>query len=363
MTADDRRTTFEHSAGRVVRGMSDQLSPTAPAEAVEWYLSHRETELSRSSRQNQRYRLNRFLEWCSENEIEDMTSLRPRMLARYRLHRSEQVKPVTLAGELQTLRVFLDFCASIEAAPGGLREHVQIPNVDREDESKDELLENDRAAALLDNLSRFAYASVEHVVITLTWHTGMRLGTLRSIDVEDVDSDDGHLALRHRPDSGTPLKNGQRAERLVAIGSDHMRMLSDYIQTTRPAVTDDYGRRPLIATEQGRAAPGTIRNWVYEATQPCSFGSCPHDEDPTSCDFRQYGQGGGCPSSRSPHGIRRGAITHHLRTGVPLEVVSDRMNVSDDVLEQHYDRRSQYERMANRREFLDAIDMEFREVE
>ena len=48
-----------------------------------------------------------------------------------------------------------------------------------------------------------------------------------------------------------------------------------------------------------------------------------------------------CLSSVSPHAIRRGSITHHLSEDVPEKVVSDRMNVNLDVLEKHYDRRTE----------------------
>ncbi len=45
--------------------------------------------------------------------------------------------------------------------------------------------------------------------------------------------------------------------------------------------------------------------------------------------------------SVSPHAVRRGLMTHHLTQDVPEQVVSDRMNVSQRVLEEHYDRRSE----------------------
>lgn len=66
-----------------------------------------------------------------------------------------------------------------------------------------------------------------------------------------------------------------------------------------------------------------------------------------------HDQASQCPSSRSPHGIRRGSITKHLRDGTPEEIVSDRMNVSGDVLDQHYDRRTEREKIQLRRQFID----------
>jgi len=88
-------------------------------------------------------------------------------------------------------------------------------------------------------------------------------------------------------------------------------------------------------------------------TQPCEIGDCPHDQDAKTCEYRVNGQRAGCPSSRSPHGIRRGAITDHLRNGTPQEVISDRANVSKDILDQHYDERTEREKMQIRREFIE----------
>ena len=62
-----------------------------------------------------------------------------------------------------------------------------------------------------------------------------------------------------------------------------------------------------------------------------------------------------CPSSVSPHAIRRGSITHSLNSDMPDKVVSDRANVSPKVIEQHYDRRTEQERMEQRRDYLDNL--------
>ncbi|WP_255681692.1 hypothetical protein [Natrinema sp. SYSU A 869] len=44
-----------------------------------------------------------------------------------------------------------------------------------------------------------------------------------------------------------------------------------------------------------------------------------------------------------------------MRTGSPQEVVSDRANVSGDILDQHYDERTEREKMEIRREFLEGV--------
>lgn len=338
------------------------LQPMAPQAAVDLYLETREGDLSKSTVENQRYRLNSFVEFCEEHGIETLDELSGRHLHEFRVWRrngdSEHYGPVnkvTLNGILQTLRVFLEFAASVDAVESGMRERVLLPELDPEEERREELLEADRAVDILEYLSRYRYASREHVIIAVLWHTGIRLGSLRALDVDDFDPSEPCLQLRHRPASETPLKNGRAAERDIALGGDYAQMVREYIDHNRHPVRDDYDRKPLIASEQGRLSPTPIRRIAYRWSQPCRIGECPHDKDPETCEWTHYERLSGCPSSRSPHGIRRGSITMHRRQGIPREVVSDRVNASAAVLEKHYDKRSKRERMRNRKQFLDDL--------
>lgn len=336
------------------------LQPIGPQEAVELYLDSREAELSEKSLENQKYRLRSFVEWCDSEGIGNLNDLTGRDLHRFRVWRAngegdryDEISTVTLVGILQTLRKFLEFCASIDAVEQGMRERVLIPEVDPEDESSDEKLPAEQAKDLLRYLDRFHYASRDHFITAILWHTGIRLGSLRAFDLEDFDSEGQFLRLRHRPETGTPLKNGTAAERKIAVGDHYVQVISDYIRHHRHDVTESSGREPLITSRQGRLTEVPIRQTLYRWTRPCMIAVCPHDKHPESCDWmRNNAKASRCPSSRSPHGVRRGAITQHLRDGVPEEVVTDRMNVSTDVLDQHYDQRSERERMETRREFL-----------
>ncbi|MCU4975957.1 site-specific integrase [Halobacteria archaeon AArc-m2/3/4] len=333
--------------------MSD-LEPLAPAEAVNHYLNHREPELSEKSVENHRYRLNSFVEWCQKHGLDNLNDLTGRDLHQFRTwRRREGISAVTLRGQLATVRVFLEFCADIDAVEPGMRERVRLPEVDPEEEARDVKLEEEHANDILNHLHRFEYASREHVIMAILWHTGIRLGSLRAFDLEDFDPDEQCLDLNHRPESETPLKNGKSAERSIAVGESYCSVIQDYIDVNRYDVTDGHGRNPLITSRQGRLSGTAIRLAVYQTTRPCEYGPCPHDRDPAECEaVQETAHASRCPSGRSPHGVRRGSITRHLRDGTPEEIVSDRMNVSGDILDQHYDRRTEREKMELRRQFI-----------
>ncbi|GAB3681243.1 tyrosine-type recombinase/integrase [Salinarchaeum chitinilyticum] len=333
----------------------DDLDPIPPAEALPLYLDHREPEVSEKTLLNHEYRLETFCEFCGEFGIETLDELSPRDIHQFRSWRRREgnVATITLRGELATLRVFLEFCADLNFVPEGMRERVKLPSIDRSDEARDVKLPADRAEDILQYMERYEYASRDHVIVAILWHTGIRMGALRALDVDDFDQEAQCLDLRHRPESGTPLKNGEAAGRSIAVGDYYTGVLQDYLQNNRHSITDDDGRRPLISSTHGRLSPTGIRDTIYRWSRPCQVGKdCPHDRDVEECEAINPKAASKCPSSRSPHGVRRGAITHHLRTGTPERVVSDRMNVSSDVLDQHYDRRTDREKMELRRGHL-----------
>jgi len=119
---------------------------------------------------------------------------------------------------------------------------------------------------------------------------------------------------------------------------------------------DETGARLLITSQSGRASESAIQTWMYQATYPCLHTEYPHGNDPETCEFLEYTKASQCPSSRSPHQVRTGAITWMLNRGVPIEVVSDRVNTSVRVLKKHYDQPTRREELEERRrEYLDQL--------
>jgi len=339
-----------------------QLESVDPTDAVELYLDTRRDELADSTLRSQKCRLKRFAEWCMENGVETLDQLGGMELQQYRLflrdhytHKdgSKGVSPLTIRTRLCTIRVFLRFCASIDAVEETLAERMVLPNVDREERFREEIIDPDHAREVLDQLRTNRYGEKAHLVFELLWQTGCRLGEVRALDLADVSHEDEWVEFHHRPDSDTRLKNKGEGERYVAVTQQLLAIIEEYVQFNRVPVTDDYGRKPLLSTNHGRPDKSTLRNWAYLAQLPCYLrNACPHDEDIASCDKRKVYARDECPSTTMPHNIRRGRITDLMSQDAPKRAVSDRTDVSGEVLDTHYDQRSEAGRTEQRRDYF-----------
>jgi len=328
--------------------VSEDLDPLTPSEGVERFLSHREPSVRKSTLQNARTRLNYFLEWCDDAEIENLNDLSGRDMAAFVAWRRGDIKAITLQKQLSTIRQACRWWSDIDAVEDGLAETVHSPELPDGAESRDVHLDPDRAERALAYYETHHYASRDHALIALMWRTGLRRGAIRSLDVDDLLAEGHAVNVRHRIDQGTKLKNGKAGERWVYLGPQWFQILDDYVSNPdRPTGTDEYGREPLFPAQGGgRPSAQTIYKWVMRALHPCTYGECPHDRTIATCEARGRDSNvADCPSSRSPHAVRRGAITHHLHQDTPPETVSERMDVSLDVLYQHYDARTEREKM------------------
>lgn len=332
-----------------------ELQPIEPETAVELYLNHREAEVADKTLENITLHLTRFQEWCEQENVDNLNELTGRKLHEYRLWRQKDVARTTLSINLSSLRVFLQWCESIDGVPDGLHETVILPSRNRSEETRDEMLKADHAEQMLQWLRKYEYASRTHALLEVMWHTGVRKGTIRSFDVEDFHPRNKTLETNHRPDTDTPLKNRNRGERVIALGDHVIDVLKDYVDVHRREKTDDHGRKPLFTTRYGRIGGTAIKRAVYRVTRPCQWESCPHNRDPEDCEATVDADACKCPSSVSPHPVRRGSITHHLLNDVPDTAVSDRCDVSKDVLDHHYDQRTEHEKAETRRKYLDSI--------
>lgn len=332
------------------------LEPISPEEAVNYYLSNREDEVAHETHRKHGDRLKQFLKWCDETDRGNMNDLTGRDLLEFKEWRSEGIKAITLKNNLWTVKKFLRFCEDIDGAPPGISEKVLIPKTDYEDEAREVHVTKDEADAILAFLGKYEYASLRHALFVTLWRTGIRSGTLRSLDLGDFKPEESALEIKHRAKSGTPLKNKKRGEREIHLSDSTVQILSDYVEQARPDVTDENGRRPLFAGRTTRAGKTVIQRNIYTATRPCFYtGECPHGREIDGCEANSYSVASKCPTSKRPHTLRRGYITAALNAGQPVDVTAERTNVSREVLDKNYDARTDSEKRRVRQEVLEDI--------
>jgi len=334
------------------------LTEMSPEEAVQKYLNDR-SDLSASSFENHKYRCHRFLEWCEENNVTSMSEVTGSELHDYKMWRSQDVNNVTLKNQLGTIKLFLEFCERLHVVAPGVSERLSLPEIGIDEDVRDTTLSHEEAEAITEYLEKFEYASLRHVTFQLFWHTGMRMSTIRSLDIRDFktdENDEPYLDIRHRPKTGTPLKNDNRGEREIYLSEKVGEVVSDWIEMNHPGAIDDYGRTPLICTMYGRANKTTIQSKIYTVTRPCHYtNQCPHDRDMDECEATYAKKASQCPSSVSPHALRKGAITYHRNNGWPVQNLSYRADVSDRVLKKHYDKGTKEDKRKRNKEFLDNL--------
>ncbi len=347
--------------------MREGLEPISPHETAEMFHDAMRDEHAESTQNSEKHRLRAFVQFCDEHEIENLNELSGRDIYRYRTWRREghgddrePIKLVTLKSQLATLRRFLRFAANIDAVDPELYEQVTLPVMKNGEDVSDSTLDPERAIAILEYLEAAQPGTRDHIIMLLLWETGARTGAVRGLDLGDLDLDGSHprfsgpaVQFVHRPDTGTPLKNQEKGTRWNRISETASRYIEDFIEYHRPDVTDDHGRNPLITTEYGRPAGNTLRKTLYRITRPCWRSEpCPHDRDLEECDATHLDYASKCPSARSPHDVRSGRVTYYRREDVPRRVVKDRLNASEDILDRHYDRRSDREQAEQRSNFL-----------
>jgi len=327
-----------------------------PREAVRRYLRRREPDSTEGSLHGWKYRLKLWVEWCESVGIETVGELRPYDMDEYYEIRAAAVAPATLEGQMWTLTRLCEYLEDVGAVEDGLADSVRIPDLDPEDRSNDTKLHRDDAIRLLEfyRNSERHYGTRAHAYLELAWFTGARQGGLRGLDIRDVElGEQPYADFRHRPDTGTPLKNKRDGERPVALPRETAEVIREYLRNDRYDTHDEYGRQPLLASAKGRPGKNTVRVWSYLATLPCLYGECPHGKERETCEFTEFAHASKCPSSRSPHQIRTGTITWLLNRGWPPEDVAERVNATVKTIEQHYDKADPEERRRRLRDRME----------
>ena len=357
--------TLIESISKGAKKDGDNLEPISPEKARSRYIGEREEDASYETLQTVSDSTEEFVEWTETVGIENMNEISGRKLSDFKQwckNESENNK-VSLNGILSNIRRFLVYCVTIEAVGSEIPDKTPIPNVPDDQEVCYEKPSDDEVEATLEYLRSYEYGSRRHVAYELIAEIGNRMGAARGIDEKDIKNEEPAVQFRHRPERshpderGTPLKNGTDGQRDANIPSDLMELIQAYLDNPDRYDTEDkFGRKPLFTTASGRVTLSTFRRDFYKLTRPCVYSdSCPHDRDQDTCEATNNNTASECPSSYSPHPLRRWSIERQIDHGIPKEKLSDRVDVSVPVLNKHYDTRSEERQQEQRLKLLEKL--------
>ncbi|GAA0553308.1 site-specific integrase [Halorubrum ejinorense] len=343
----------------------EKLDPIDPRTARDDYLKERREDSSFDTLKTIRKGINLFVEWSEHQAIRNMNVVRGRQLSRYKQWCKETTdnNTVSLNGILGVLRRFLVYCVRIEAVAPGTPDKTPMPNVPDDEDVNYEKPTEEEVKAAQEYLENYEYASRRHVEYKIIEELGCRVGAVRAIDIGDLelDGEEPLIRFRHRPaeelgEKGTPLKNKSDGERDINISNSLADLIRDYMKNPRKDVTDRFGRKPLFTTENGRPSTDTIRRDLYKLTRPCTYADhCPHDREIDTCSAYLNENASECPSSHSPHPLRRYSIESQIDRGVSKELLADRVDVSVPVLNKHYDTRSKERKRKHRLKVFEKL--------
>lgn len=344
---------LEMSGSDRATGRTNEISPEPTlSECYKRYLARRHDRSPATRAQYQRT-IPLFIEFAESENVTAPTGISTELIDTYVDELQERYNAdATILTYTRNVRSWLCWLNKRDQCPDGVYRLLNKDELGLSPRARDEALPADEATMLLEKLGRQRRGSLKHALLALLWNTGIRIGGAHSLDRQDFDPANNEVRLRHRPATGTRLKNGDvnkntvgDGERNVTLGDHAIQAINDYIDIDRPTVTDSYGREPLFATQHGRATRSTLRRRVYRATS-CRWAD--KEAEDRTCDGSCHPDTNVCEYSYYPHAIRRGSIVHHLSSGLRPSIASERFDVSIRTLRKHYDPRTKRKRKADR---------------
>ncbi|MBM9460405.1 tyrosine recombinase XerC [Nocardioides sp. zg-536] len=288
---------------------ADHALPEAHARVLADYERHLVSERDLAPHTVRAYRgdLAALLEHASRLGIDDVADLDLRSLRSWLAkQQSLGLSRTTLARRATAARVFTAWLARTGRAPGDAgsalgspKPHRTLPDVLRADEAH-ELLR--AASALADDGTPVGLRDV--AMLELLYATGVRVGELCGLDVDDVDRDRNLVRV---------LGKG-RKERTVPFGTPAARALDRWLREGRPQLLrPGSGPALFLGARGGRIDQRAVRTLVH----------------------RRIADVPGAPDL-GPHGLRHTAATHLLEGGADLRSVQELLGHASLATTQRY---------------------------
>lgn len=253
-----------------------------------------EKKLSSNTLQSYERDILQYQEYVDKNRI-NYAKVKQEDINQYLEHLGEIGKKTsTISRNLASIRSFYQFLIRIKKAKHDPTENIQSPKIEKRvpsvltsqevelllEQPKDVDLKGTRDKAMLE----FAYA------------TGMRVTEIISLDIDDVDLENGFVICR----------NGSK-QRNIPLGSMSLKALKEYVEESRPILMKDEKDKALFVNING----GRLTRQGFWKI------------------IKYYKEQAHITKDITPHVLRHSFATHLLQNGADLKAIQTMLGHSD----------------------------------
>ena len=258
-------------------------------------------KVSNNTLQSYRRDLKQFEKYIEENE-EDYSKITNEDIKTYINYMQEiGKKPSTISRGLASIRSFYQYESKNKKIEEDPTEGIQSPKIEKRVPS---VLTSKEVALLLEQPKNVDLKGTrDKAMLEFAYATGMRVTEIISLNIEDVNLEQGYATCR----------NGKK-ERTVPIGNMSLKALKEYIQNARDIMIKDENEKALFVNVNGQRL---TRQGFWKI-------------------IKYYKEQAHIEKDITPHVLRHSFATHLLQNGADLKSIQTMLGHSDILSTQIY---------------------------
>ena len=258
-------------------------------------------KVSNNTLQSYRRDLKQFEKYIEENE-EDYSKITNEDIKTYINYMQEiGKKPSTISRGLASIRSFYQYESKNKKIEEDPTEGIQSPKIEKRVPS---VLTSKEVALLLEQPKNVDLKGTrDKAMLEFAYATGMRVTEIISLNIEDVNLEQGYATCR----------NGKK-ERTVPIGNMSLKALKEYIQNARDIMIKDENEKALFVNVNGQRL---TRQGFWKI-------------------IKYYKEQAHIEKDITPHVLRHSFATHLLQNGADLKSIQTMLGHSDILSTQRY---------------------------
>lgn len=253
-----------------------------------------EKKLSSNTLQSYSRDINQYEEYLTKNRI-NYTKVDNEQINEYLNHLQEMGKKTsTISRNLASIRSFYQYLIRVKKVKHNPTENIQSPKVEKRTPS---VLTSQEIELLLDQPKDVDLKGTrDKAMLEVAYATGMRVTEIISLDIEDVNIEEGYVACK----AGNKQRN-------IPLGSLSIKALKEYIEDARPIMIKEEDEKSLFVNVNGKRL---TRQGFWKIV-------------------KFYKEQAHITKDITPHVLRHSFATHLLQNGADLKAIQTMLGHSD----------------------------------